>query len=37
MASSPCPLLLLRSQLAFVHWRGRRYVLQVQPEPLRSL
>ena len=21
---------------AFVHWRGRRYVLQVQPEPLRS-
>ena len=21
---------------AFVHWRGRRFVLQVQPEPLRS-
>ena len=21
---------------AFFHWRGRRYVLQVQPEPLRS-
>jgi len=22
---------------AFVHWRGRRFVLQVQPEPLRPL
>ena len=21
---------------AFVHWRGRRFVQQVQPEPLRS-
>lgn len=25
-----------QSYPAFFHWRGRRYVLQVQPEPLRS-